>query len=680
MSFAKHAPVRAHRNEKALRLHATEHRLSSTRSRRLLTGIVSVFLALIVWIAFGQALGHEFVGYDDQSYVVLNPKVTNGVTLAGIQWAFTHVHATNWHPLTMISHMLDCQLYGLQPWGHHLTSILLHAAAAILLFLALRELTGNLWPSVFVAAVFAVHPLRVESVAWVSERKDVLSGVFFMLILWAYARYARGNSARTFWYITVIVLFTLGLMCKPTLVTVPFILLLLDYWPLGRTQLSPFLGRGITRETWSRLVFEKLPLFGLSAASCAITLLAQKQALEASLKPPLVERVGNALVSYAVYLGQMVWPARLAVLYPYPEGNLRVPHVVLALLLLLMISVAFFLWRKKYPFLLVGWLWYLGMLVPMIGIIQVGSQVRADRYAYLPQIGLYLLLAWSAMELFNQWRHSRVILAAAASLIIIALITRSYFQTFYWQDTETLWKHATATTSNNYIASNNLAQFLFQSGRFDEAIAECQRALKIKPDFAAAHNNLGAALVENRRGGNGARRQDGAVDEAIVHYQTALQIDPDFAQAHSNLGIALLLKGQVDEAIVHYQKALEINPNYAEARYNLGNAFLAEGKYGESIANYEAALRKRPDYFEAHYNLGRVLATIGKTDKALEQFNEALRINGNSARLHCTLGSLLGRMGHREEAIAHLAEALRLEPGYEYAKQQLRELGVPVPQ
>jgi len=680
MSFAKSPRPGSHRRKKTLELHATERRRSRSHISAVLTGIVSVLLAVIVGIAFGRALCNDFVGYDDQSYVVLNPRVTNGFTLAGIQWAFTHVHATNWHPLTMISHMLDCQLYGLQPWGHHLTSMLLHAAAAILLFLALRELTGNLWPSVFVAAVFAVHPLRVESVAWVSERKDVLSGVFFMLILWAYWRYTRGNSARSFWYITVVVLFTLGLMCKPTLVTVPFVLLLLDYWPLGRTQLSPFLSRGITRETWSRLVFEKLPLFGLSAASCAITLLAQKQALEASLKPPLVERVGNALVSYAVYLGQMVWPARLAVLYPYPEGNLRIPHVVLALLLLLMISVAFFLWRKKYPFLLVGWLWYLGMLVPMIGIIQVGSQVRADRYAYLPQIGLYLLLAWSAMELFNQWRRSRVILAAAASLIIIALITRSYFQTFYWQDTETLWKHATATTSNNYIASNNLAQFLFQSGRFDEAIAECQKALKIKPDFASAHNNLGAALVENRRGGNGARRQDGAVDEAIVHYQRALQIDPDFAQAHSNLGTALLLKGQLNEAIVHYQKALEINPNFAEARYSLGNAFLAEGKYGESIANYEAALRIRPDYFEAHYNLGRVLATIGKTDEALKQFNEALRINRNSARLHCTLGSLLGRMGHREEAIAHLAEALRLEPDYEYAKQQLRELGVPVPQ
>jgi protein O-mannosyl-transferase len=678
MSFAKHPRRGPDRRRKTLELHATERRRSRTHISAVVTGIVSVLLPVIVGIAFGRALGNDFVGYDDQSYVVLNPRVTNGLTLDGIQWAFTHAHATNWHPLTTISHMLDCQLYGLEPWGHHLTNILFHAAAAILLFFALRDLTGNLWPSALAAAIFAVHPLRVESVAWVSERKDVLSGVFFMLILGVYARYARGNSARSLWYITVLILLALGLMCKPTLVTVPFVLLLLDYWPLGRSQSSPSLGRGITKETWSRLVFEKLPLFVLSAASCVATLLAQKQALDASLKPPFGERVGNALVSYVIYLGQMIWPARLAVLYPYPEGHLKVAPVILALLLLLVISVAFFLWRKRYPFLLVGWLWYLGMLVPMIGIIQVGSQVRADRYTYLPQIGLYLLVAWSAMELFHQLRRSRVILATAVLLTITALITRSYFQTSYWHDTETLWRHAIATTSDNYIASNNLAQFLFQSGRFDEAIAECERALNIKPDFAAAHNNLGAALVKNQRVRDGARRQHGAVDEAIAHYRRAVQINPDFAQAHNNLGTALLLKGQVDEAIAHYQKTLEINPNYAEARYSLGNAFLAEGRYSESIANYEAAVRIRPNYFEAHYNLGRVLATIGNDRQALKEFNEAVRINGDSAEVHCTLGSLLGRMGHREEAVAHLAEALRLKPDYENAKQQLRELGAPL--
>ena len=668
--------------------------------------------------------------------------MTNGLTLDGVHWAFTHVDATNWHPLTTISHMLDSQLYGLQPWGHHLTNILLHAASAILLFFALRELTGSgqavvgigdadrdqrsrvqrgsLWASVFVAALFAVHPLRVESVAWVSERKDVLSGVFFMLTLWAYARYARSDGPSLFRYLIVVVLFALGLMCKPTLVTLPFVLLLLDYWPLGRVRPSSSSRRGETasawprRNTWSWLVIEKVPLFVLSAASCVATLLAQKQALDLSIKAPIQDRLGNALISYVAYVGQMIWPAHLAVLYPYPEGNLKVPQVILALLLLVMISVAFFLWRKKCPFLLIGWLWYLGMLIPMTGIIQVGSQVRADRYTYLPQIGLYLLVAWGGMELFHRWLRSREVLAAAAVLVVMAFTTRSYLQTSCWRDTETLWKHAIASTSNNYIAHTNLAQNLSHSGRFAEAIAECQEALKIKPDFAAAHNNLGVALLRNKQSGDGALGHDGAVDEAIEHYRKALQINPDFTQAHKNLGIVFFRKGQmdeaiaqfqktlelepndaqaefslgsaflqrreVDEAIAHYQKAVEIRPDYAEARNYLGNAFVAEGKYSEAIANYAAAVRIRPNYSEAHHNMGCVLATIGKNDEALEQFNEALRLNGNDAQAHFALGSLLARMGHREEAVAHLTEALRLKPDYEYAKQQLRELGVPVPQ
>ena len=713
MSFAKHAPPESNRREKTLGLPASERHDSRKRSHWVVAGTVSMFLVVIVWIAFGQAVRNRFVSYDDYQYVVLNPKVTHGLTLDGIQWALTHVHASNWHPLTTISHMLDCQLYGLQPWGHHLTNILLHAAAAVLLFLAFRELTRELWPSLLVAAVFAVHPLRVESVAWVSERKDVLSGVFFMLTVWAYARYARGNGARYFRYIAVVLLFALGLMCKPTLVTVPFVLLLLDYWPLGRRQPSSSIGRGIATDTWPRLIVEKLPLFVLSAASCVATLLTQKQALEGSLKPPVGERIGNALISYIAYLGQMIWPARLAVLYPYPEGNLKVPQVILALLLLLTISLAFFLQRKNYPFLLVGWLWYLGMLVPMIGIVQVGSQVRADRYTYLPQIGLYVLVVWSATELFHRWRRTRKILVITAVLIIIALTTRSYLQVSYWRDSETLWKHCIASTSNNYIVHNNLAYTLSQSGRFAEAIAECRKALKIKPDFATAHNNLGAVLLQNKQRIDDSRGQNGAVDEAIEHYRKALQIKPDFTKAHINLGYALLQKGQIDEAISHFQKALEtqpnnaeaetslgnallqkrqineaiahcqralqIDPDYPEARYNLGNALVAGGKYNDSIAAYEAAARLRPDYYEAHHNLGCVLAAIGKNDEALKQFNEALRINGNSAESHCYLGILLGRMGHREEAIAHLNEALRLKPDYEFAKQQLRELGVPVP-
>src|SRR5438128_45473 len=368
MSFARRAFPESDRPKKTLGPHPTERRTSRTHGGRVVTGIVSVFLAVIVWIAFGRALNDGFVGYDDQNYVLRNPRVTNGLTLGSIQWAFTHVHATNWHPLTTISHMLDCQLYGLQPWGHHLTNILLHAAAAILLFFALRELTasgdavagigdagrdqrsrlqrGSLWPSVFVAAVFAVHPLRVESVAWVSERKDVLSGVFFMLTLWAYARYARSDGPSLFRYLVVVVLFALGLMCKPSLVTLPFVLLLLDYWPLRRVRSQGGL------YPWSYLILEKIPLLCLSVAGSVTTIFAQQSAMIPVGALTFWERAGNAAIAYVVYIGQTIYPANLAVIYLYPQNHVNAVQAALAALLLIAVSAALFRWRKKYPFLL----------------------------------------------------------------------------------------------------------------------------------------------------------------------------------------------------------------------------------------------------------------------------------------------------------------------------------------
>src|SRR6266542_2412501 len=467
---------------------------SRTRNDRLIASVVCILLAGIVWIAFGQTLHHEFVNYDDGSYVYANPGIINGLTPGNIQWAFTHVHAANWHPLTTISHMLDCQLYGLQPWGHHLTNILLHAAPAILLFLALWRLTDNIWPSAFVAALFAIHPAHVESVAWVAERKDVLSAVFFMLTLWAYARYARGDRFSWGRYTTVLVFFALGLMCKPTLVTLPFVLLLLDYWPLRRIQNSDFGGqrsavaapvRGAPQRRtrlrvasawqaagWLHLIVEKIPLFVLSAASCVATILAQKEAFAPMRAIPLQERVANAVVAYVEYVGQMVYPAHLAVLYPYPEGGLNVAEVVLALLFLLIVSVIFVLWRSRYPFALIGWLWFLGMLVPMIGIVQVGSQPRADRYTYLPEIGLYMLVTWSAIELFKTWKHQREVFAIATLLIIGTLTIRSHFQTSYWRNSEALWRHTIDVTSRNYIADNNLAGTLEERGQLNERSEE----------------------------------------------------------------------------------------------------------------------------------------------------------------------------------------------------------------
>src|ERR1044071_5938860 len=522
----------------------------------LVTGVACIFLVGIVWIVFGQTLRHEFVNDDDEEYIHANSRITNGLTLDGIQWAFTHVHAANWHPLTNISHMLDCQLYGLQPWGHHLTNVLLHAAAAIFLFLALRQLTGAHWPSLFVAAVFAIHPLRVESVAWVAERKDVLSGVFFMLTLWAYARYVRSRRPSSGRYVITLVFFALGLMCKPTLVTLPFVLLLLDYWPLRRFALespgskhprstrdhvaiqrgeNPPESGAIPPKPIQYLLIEKIPFFVLSAASCVAPLLAQGRAVMTIRQLNFGGRVANAMMAYVAYLGQMIWPVGFSVVYPYHVGGLIIVQAFLASLVLLIISVVFFIGRRKYPFLLVGWLWFLGVLVPMIGIVQVGSQARADRYTYLPQIGLYFLLTWGALELFKIWRGGREVLIVVAGLILTALTADSYVQTSFWRNGETLWRHSLANTSFNPLAQANLGDALMRKGQFDDAIVLLRKVLETNPDFAEANNSLGYVLMKK-----------GQLDEAVVYFRKALEINPGHAEANNNLGYALMRKGQMD--------------------------------------------------------------------------------------------------------------------------------------
>ena len=538
----------------------------------LLTFGVCIFLAALVWVAFGGAIYHGFVDYDDGSYVYENPKITGGLSLSAVQWAFTHVHANNWHPLTSISHMLDCQLYGVQPSGHHLNNILLHGATAILLFLALHELTNRFWPSAFVAALFAVHPLRVESVVWVSERKDVLSGVFFMLMLWAYARYCRKDRHRSIFYLIVVLAFALGLMCKPTLVTAPFVLLLLDYWPLGR-----LLGE------WPAVrhrLREKIPLFILSAASCVATLIAQKHALTEVRELPLTDRISNALVSYVSYLGQIVYPARLTVFYPYRQNGPAVSQLFLAFVILLIISALFFLWRRKHPFLLVGWLWFLGMLIPMIGIVQVGQQSRADRYTYLPMIGVCILVTWGLLNLLKKWRHDRGIVFATAVLLIIALVARSNAQTEHWRNTEALWRHAVENMSRNYIAHYTLGNVLAQQQRFDEAIAQYQKSLEIEPNYAQTHNNLGIAFANEGRFG-----------DAITEYEIALRLRPDFVEVHNNLGTILATIGKPEEAIDQFEEALRLRPNYIEVHKNLARLLEKLGRREEAMPHIAEANR-----------------------------------------------------------------------------------------
>jgi len=582
-------------------------------NERWLVLAVCTFLAAITFAVFGQTLSHEFVNYDDGLYVYENPVVTRGLNLKGIEWAFTHVVASNWHPLTMISHMLDCQLYGLSPSGHHLTNLLLHTASAILLFLVLRRMTGFLWRAAFVAAVFAIHPLRVESVAWVAERKDVLSGLFFMLTLWAYTRYAQGRlrvecreQTPAGWslnldYCLVLLFFALGLMCKPMVVTLPLVLLLLDYWPLGRARGDDGAahGRAGVKRRWrNQLLLEKLPLLGLALASCAVTMLAQHEAIRSFEEILLPWRVGNALISYVAYLGQMFWPSGLAALYPLTSGSIGAAAVLLSLVLLAGISAGVFVLCLRHPYFLTGWLWYLFMLLPVIGIVQVGIQARADRYTYLPEIGLYLLLTWAAAELCASCRFRRVVLGGGSAIILATLLVCARTQTSYWRNSELLWTHTLACTSENAVAHNDLGYALFQKKRLDEAIEHFQQALRIKPDYAEAHHNFGNAWL-----------QKGRADEAIVQYEEALQINHQDARSHNNLGYVLLQKKRVDEAIVHFQQALQVNPEYTEAHYNFGNALLQKRRVDEAIVHFQKALQVNPDSLGVLNTLAWLLAT-----------------------------------------------------------------------
>jgi tetratricopeptide (TPR) repeat protein len=634
----------------------------SLKSENFATGLndrwtvpmVCLVLAAITLAVFGQTLRHEFVDYDDNLFVYENPTVTRGLNLKGIGWAFTHVVCANWHPLTIMSHMLDCQLYGLKAGGHHLTNVLLHTASVLLLFLVLRRMTGALWRSALVAAVFAIHPLRVESVAWVAERKDVLSGLFFMLTLWAYARYVRRPFSLA-GYLLVVFLFALGLLSKPMVVTLPFVLLLLDYWPLNRFTPPPpapaVPGNGDSLKNHSvpwRLILEKIPLLALSGAVCVATMVVEKNIITPE---PLSLRIDNAVVSYVVYLRQMVCPAGLAVFYPYPQNGLPGWEVTLAVVLLAVISIGAFLRRQKEPYLLIGWLWYLGMLVPAIGLVQSGLRAHADRYTYLPQIGLYFALTWAAGNLCAGWRHHRQVLGGVAAVVITALSVGSFIQTSYWRNSELLWIHTLACTSDNDTAHNNLGNDLLLAGQVDEAIAHFQKALQIKPDYALAHNNLGYALF-----------QKGNVDEAISQYQTALQITPDSAEVHINLGNALFQKGSVDEAISQYQTALQITPDDAKAWYNLGNALLQKGGVDEAISQYQKALQIRPDYAEAHNNLGGALFQKGKVDEAISQYQTALQIKPADAEAYNNLGNVLLQTGKVDEAITQYQKALQIKP------------------
>ncbi len=681
--------------KKRPRVCAKTPRHTPLRNESAISAAICLCLVATVCAVFGQTLGHAFLNYDDDEYVYANPNITRGLTATSLRWAFTHVHADNWHPLTTLSHMLDCQLYGLQPWGHHLTNVLLHAAAAVLLFLALRSLSGALWRSALAAALFAIHPLRAESVAWISERKDVLSGVFFMLTLWSYARYARGARKSIPKYLTTLVLFALGLLCKPTLVTLPFVLLLLDYWPLRRFSAT---GTEATSATpWRQLIIEKIPFFFLTAVSCVATILAQQKVFETSFAPTRAQCVGNAIVSYATYLGETIWPAHLAILYPYRPDEPGVGAVLLAFFLLSGLTCLGFVLRKSYPFLLVGWLWFLGMLVPMIGLVQVGLQSHADRYTYLPQIGLCIALAWGARELSVRWRRGRTAAVVVVLFLVTTLGVCAYRETAHWQDSVALWSHAIENTSANAVAENSLGRALLEKGELSQAVSHFQEALKVEPLSVATHTNLGKAferegrtdeaLFEFQRAldlnpddpdaffdlGNVAMDK-GQIQEATSYYERALQLKPDFAGVYNNLAIAQLRLGELDAAIASYRHAVALRPDLPDPPYNLGNALTRNGNLDEAIASYETSLQLRPDSATVQNALSFALLEAGKTDEALEHLQLSLRLDPNKPETHFNLAHLMARLGRKDDAVTELTKVLRLRPGNTEAMRQLREL------
>jgi tetratricopeptide (TPR) repeat protein len=607
---------------------------------RLVLAGVSLFLIAIVWFVFGQVSHFGFVNYDDDVYVTDNPMVQHGLTLKGLSWAFalTRGRIGHWHPLTWLSHMLDCQLYGMWAGGAHLTNLILHAATVVCLFLVLRNMTGALWRSAFVAAVWAIHPLRVESVAWIAERKDVLSGLFFVLVLGAYVRYIRNPSAPR--YLLVALVFALGLLAKDMLVTVPCLLLLLDYWPLRRWESAAI----------PRLLVEKIPLFLLSAGSCMTTFLLSDHATERDLVPALL-RTENALVSYVIYFWQTFWPADLAIPYVLRSTLFPIRELAGAITLLIVLSAAAVFWRKSRPWFFAGWFWFLGMLVPVIGLVQISYYAHADRYTYLPQIGLLIALTWTVADAGAEFRLPRWFFALFSLGLIAGLLLLARGQTSYWRDGQTLFTHSLACTEGNYLAFNNLGTALQEEGRLDDAIAFYQKALEVRPDYALALGNLGIAL-----------ERSGRMDQAVGDFKRTLELDPDNVKVQNNFGLILSGSGRFDEAIAHYQKALESKPAYVEARYNLAIALEGKGEWDAAIAQLQNTLEIMPDFAPAHNNLGNALRRVNRLDEAIAHYRKAVESKPDYALAYANLGGALLQKGEGGEAIAAFQKALQIKP------------------
>ena len=630
-----------------------------------MTIVIYLFLAAISLTVFGQTIRYDFVNFDDDVYIYNAPAIHVGLTIKGMALAFISPHAGNWHPLTTISHMLDCQLYGLNAGGHHATNIILHTIAVLLLFGVLRQMTDAVWKCAIVATLFAVHPLHVESVARISERKDVLSAVFFMLTLCAYVRYVDAPSIGR--YLIVAVMFAFGLMSKSMLVSTPIVLLLLDYWPLDRTQKPKAKSqKSKISSRWSvvgGLLLEKIPLLVLSAGACVITFILQKRATGAIPPLPLLWRVQNAFASYVIYAWKTLWPTRLAVFYPHPNDTLAIWEVICAILLLLAITAAAIVFRSQRPYLLTGWFWYLVMLVPVIGLVQVGEQGHADRYTYLPHIGLFVVAVWFAADVATICRsRSRLaVTTALAALVILALAWAAFIQTAYWRNSETLWTHALAVTSDNDVAHNNLGYLCVDRDELDKAISHFETALRIRSGKRDPHYDVGSAFVQMNLANALARK--GRSDEAIVHYEEAIKLQPYYADAYYNRGSVLFAKGHIDEAVADWEKTLQIQPSYADAHTGLGNALLRKGSSREAITHYEQALALAPEDPHCRNNIAWVLATSSDASihdgaKAIGLAEAAVALSGGrEPRFLRTLAAAYAESGRFSEALAVAQQA-----------------------
>lgn len=580
------------------------------------TSRIIFFLVATILVVYWQIGNHEFITYDDPIYVVENHNIRSGLTFQSITWAFSTMFFANWHPLTWLSYMLDMDLFGLNPAAYLLENMVFHAANACLLFFLLRRITGAYWRSAAVAALFALHPLHVESVAWVSERKDVLSTLFWLLTLLCYARYIEYR--KPYYYTLALGVFVLGLLTKPMLVTLPFVLLLLDYWPLKRFE--SFVRQessGLSMKAIKGLVLEKIPFMALAAASCIATIYAQKGAMTSFAVSPLSIRISNALVSYIQYLGKTFWPQALTIFYPFPDF-FPLWQPAGAALLLVGITIAAVYERKRRPYLIIGWLWYILTLVPVIGIIRVGMQGMADRYTYIPLTGVFILLVWGYAEISVEWAYRRSISICLAVILLTTCSFVTWQQVSYWKSSTTLFNHALAVNRDNYIAHYNLGIVLEKGGNYEAALARFDKAIAVAQWYADLYIHRSACL-----------NKLGRTNEALEALNNAIELNPELVTAHINRAILMAQQQRIPEAIKGFQMALSINPRSAEAHYNLGSAFHKLGRRDEAIIQYEMALAFNPLLTDCHNNLGIALAEQGRLDDAIRHFKEALRLSPN---------------------------------------------------